>query len=58
MILVLIYYNNLLLVLIYQCCYMTFVCFSRQFTASGPQEASEWVEQIKIVLRGKHMFID
>lgn len=37
---------------------MTYVCFSRQFTASGPQEASEWVEQIKIVLRGKHMFID
>ncbi|XP_075891034.1 src kinase-associated phosphoprotein 1 isoform X2 [Nelusetta ayraudi] len=35
------------------CCFELFAPGRRsfQFTASGPQEASEWVEQIKIVLR-------
>lgn len=35
---------------------MIIVGLSHQFTASSPQEASEWVEQIKIVLRGKETF--
>lgn len=30
---------------------------SHQFTANSPQEAMEWVEQIKIVLRGKQTFL-
>ena len=30
---------------------------SHQFTANSPQEAMEWVEQIKIVLRGKQAFL-
>lgn len=36
---------------------MIIVGLSHQFTASSPQEASEWVEQIKIVLRGKETFL-
>lgn len=28
-----------------------------QFTAGSPQEAKEWVDQIKIVLRGKREFL-
>lgn len=31
--------------------------FSYQFTAGSPQEAKEWVDQIKIVLRGKREFL-
>lgn len=30
---------------------------SYQFTANSPQEAVEWVDQIKIVLRGKQEFL-
>lgn len=33
------------------------VTLSYQFTANSPQEAAEWVDQIKIVLRGKQEFL-